>query len=100
MGIEELLAYLISTPGAGAVAYFIIKKVPWFWQYQDDVLRYIASALTAVISMSAFTGAVFLGFIPMPADALTWVSLLIGLALAAFGVATLAHAPELRKSEE
>jgi len=100
MEFEEILAYLISTPGAGAIAYFIIKYVPWFWQFADDKLRYIACSLTAIISMAAFTTAVLTGFVPMPTDVYAWIGQLVGLALAAFGVSQIAHAHELRKDPQ
>ena len=95
MELEAFLAFLVSSPGASAAAYFIIKKVPWFWSLSEANLRLVAFALAAVIAMAAWGASVWLGFTPMPAETLDWAQQLFLIGTSAFGLATLIHTNEL-----
>ena len=95
MSLEAFLSFLVSSPGASAAAYWIIKKVPWFWSLSEANLRLVAFALSAVIAMAAWGASVGLGFTPAPAEWLDWVMQLWLIGTSAFGLATLIHTNEL-----
>lgn len=95
MELEAFLTWLVSSPGASAAAYFIIKKVPWFWSLSEQNLRLVAFALSAVIAMAAWDASVALGYVPAPTEVAGWATQLWYIATSAFGLATLIHTNEL-----
>ena len=59
--VAELIIWLISGGGAGAVAYTIVDKVPWLTGLRPDYKRVVATLLTAAVAIGAFFFSGWLG---------------------------------------
>ena len=88
--LAQVLAWVASAPGAGALTFWLMEKVP------EDVLsseekRYVSLTLAAIISMAAFACSVALGYLPQPANNQAWVESLFAVAWVATGLSQVMH---------
>ena len=76
MTLNETLNWVISSGGAGALAYWLVERVPWLVALAPQAKRFVSFALTAVLAMLAYVACVVLRHNPMPAEWREWVEVL------------------------
>jgi len=82
--LKELLAWLMSAPGAGAVAYWLIGVIPALEALAAEPKRYVALALTAACAVGAWALSAGIGLVPMPEPTVAaWLDAVVGVILVA-----------------
>ena len=88
--LKEVFAWIVTGPGAGALAYLLIQE---FGEHiePERAKRRIAFGLTAGIA-AVFAGAsVWMGYIPTPETAQGWVGIVGSAWAVAFGASQAIH---------
>ena len=81
-------------------SYWIIETIPALGLWRPDWKRYLAYALTGIISIGAYLAQVGLRYAAAPVGAQGWAEVLFAVAMTAFGVSQIPHAIiDLRKRE-
>lgn len=95
MDLKDILTWLASSGGAGAVAYFVLaqleKRYP-DWSPTSELKRYLAFAISGVLGACAFLAMVGLQYEPTPIGWQSWVEQIMSYILTAIGVAQILHA--------
>ena len=87
--MEEILTWIVSGSGAGVAAYAIINE--FGGALSARAKRYVALALTAAIAAGGVGASVWLGAMPMPADAQAWVNVMGSAMFVSFGMSQVIH---------
>jgi len=96
MDLKDILSWLVSGGGAAVVAYFLIAKIKFFWQFEGDTKRYIAFALSGGIAVAAWL-VLALGTETLPVgNWWVWAQKLVLVFTTSFSLSQLIQAPQLR----
>ena len=88
--LKEFAAWVVSGPGAGALAYLLINKFGERIE-PEHTKRLVAVGLTAAIA-AVFAGfSVWMGYIPTPETAQGWVGLFASAWAVAFSASQVIH---------
>lgn len=90
--MKDLLTQLVSGGLAGALAWKLIERVPALAKLEDDLKRYVAMAMTALLGAAAYAASVAMLYDAMPVDWRGWIEGLVGSALAAYLASQSLHA--------
>lgn len=88
--MEEVLAWIVSGPGAGIAAYWILEEFGESLQ-PERTKRRVALALTAIIAMLCAGASVWMGYIPTPETAQGWVGVMGSAIAVSFGMSQMIH---------
>ena len=94
--LAQVLAWLVSGPGAGVLAFWALGKWAWFLEQSAEHKRYLSLGLTALLAMAAFSGSVGLGYTTSPGTAQAWVEALFAVSFLACGFSQAIHGRTLR----
>ena len=89
--LAAVLSWLVAGPGAGALAFYVLERLPRFQAMQPEYKRYVSLTATAVLAMAAFTAAVGLGYHVEPVDVQGWLEALFAVAFVATGLGQVLH---------
>ena len=96
--LAAVLSWLVAGPGAGALAFYVLERLPRFQAMQPEYKRYVSLTATAILAMAAFTAAVGLGYHAAPsgrdaepADVQGWLEALFAVAFVATGLGQIIH---------
>ena len=90
--MQEVLGWIISSGGAGVLAYWLMEHIPFLVALSAEWKRYASFVLSGAIACLAFVALVFSGFEPQPATWQAWVDALLSVIAGAVIVAQGAHA--------
>ena len=82
---------MASAPGAGALTFWLMEKVPELRDLPSEGKRYASIIIAAVLSMAAYTASVALGYQPQPESQQAWVEVLFAVAFVATGLSQVIH---------
>jgi len=77
MTLREVLAWLMSSGGAAAIAFALMDRVWWLEELAPQPKRFVAFGITAGLACGAFGVCVAMGYNPVPADWRAWVEVLV-----------------------
>ena len=80
--LEGFLLWIIGGGGAGAVAFWLMEKLP-LSGLPSELRRYVSLGLAAGVACLAFVGAVQLGYKPTPVTGQAWLEQLFAIAFLA-----------------
>jgi len=96
MELTDILTWVVSGGGAAVVAYFLIGKIKFFWQFEGDTKRYIAFGLSGLVAVAAWLLLSF-GTETLPAgNWWVWAQKLVLVFTTSFSLSQLIQAPQLR----
>ena len=88
--LKEVLAWIVTGPGAGIAAYWILEEFGESIE-PERTKRRVALALTAAIAAACAGASVWMGYMPTPETAQGWVGI-VGSAIAvSFGMSQMIH---------
>lgn len=90
--MKDLLTQLVSGGLAGALAWKLIERVPALARLEDDLKRYAAIGLTAMLGALAYAASVAMLYDATPLDWRGWVEGLVNAGMAAYLASQSLHA--------
>lgn len=91
MELKELLRWVVSSGGAGVIAYYILARVKWPADVGSEAKRYVSIAVTFALADVCWLLMVLAGYDAMPLNALGWVEQLVLVGTTAFGLSQVIH---------
>jgi len=91
MELKELLRWVVSSGGAGTIAYYILSRVRWPDSVGSEAKRYVSIAVTFLLADVCWLLMVWAGYDAMPMNALGWVEQLFLVGTTAFGLSQVIH---------
>lgn len=89
--LNEFLTWIIGGGGAGALAYWLMERVPALRDLSSEWKRYISLALAGLLSAGAFAASVGLGYVANPGDWQGWIESIFAVVAVGVGLSQIIH---------
>lgn len=89
--LADFLKWVLAG-GAGAVAYFLMERVPVLMRLEAEWKRYAALAISAGLACLGFLASVAMGYELQPVDVQAWIESLFAVVAVAVGLSQIIHA--------
>ena len=89
MDLKTLLVWIISGGGSGVLAYALLEELGA--ALSPKAKRYVAIASTALLGVTGYMLAAWLGYVTAPITTQGWIEVLSPIILTAFGLSQVIH---------
>lgn len=89
--LAQVLKWVLAG-GAGAIAYWLIERVPALGKLSKEMKGYVSLAIAAALASGAFYLGVVMGYESAPTDVKAWVEAIFSAVMVATVVSKVAHA--------
>lgn len=91
MTLQEVVVWILSGPGAGMIAYWLIEKIEYFASLVPLEKRFVSIALPIGIAWVIYLFGMGMGYVAQPAEIREWIEALFAVGWAAAGIGQLIH---------